>query len=356
MSEQQGIHRNSAGYLHVLIDAAHALSLALEDKDVINVILEQTKKALKARATLVRLLSADGNELLLGGALGLSERYLQKGVIRLAESEVDQRALAGEQVVIPDVTRYRGFQYPEEAEREGLKGMIVVPLRVRERAMGVLRVYVDDASCLSPADILLVDALADLGALTLEKVRLMQSLCAIGKALNSSLELDEMLQRLLAAVVSEMALKAASIRLLDKEGKHLRLVAAHGLSKQYLSKGEILVDKSPVDQKVLGSGEAVVLYDVLSEPGFQYPEEALREGIRSALVVPLHLKDRTLGLMRVYSARPRHFTEVGIHFLSSVAHMVALAIEKAQLYATLQERYEDLRVDLTELYRFLALG
>lgn len=355
MSEQAST-RDSAQYLRVLIDAAHALSLALEDKDVINVILEQVKGALGARATLIRLLNPDGTELLLGGALGLSDSYLQKGIVRLAESEVDQRALKGEQVVIPDVTTHPGFQYREEAAREGLKGLVVVPLMVRERAMGVLRVYVDDTSRLSPADILLVDALADLGALTLEKVRLMQSLCAIGKALNSSLDLNEMLQRLLEAVVNEMALKAASIRLLDKEGKRLHLAAAHGLSERYLSKGEVLVERSPVDKQVLQTGEAVVLYDVTTEPGFQYPDEARAEGIRSVLVVPLKLKDRTLGVMRVYSARPRHFTEVGINFLSSVAHMVALAIEKAQLYAALQEKYEDLKVDLTELYRFLALG
>ena len=355
MSEQAST-RDSAQYLRVLIDTAHALSLALEDKDVINVILEHAKQALNARAALVRLLSPDGTELLLGGALGLSESYLKKGIVRLAESEVDQRALNGEQVVIPDVTTYPGFQYPEEAAREGLRGLIVVPLMVRERAMGVLRVYVDDTSRLSPADVLLVDALADLGALTLEKVRLMQSLCAIGKALNSSLELEEMLHQLLEAEVQEMALKAASSRLLDEEGKRLRLVAAHGLSERYLSKGDVLVDKSPVDKQVLQTGEAVVLYDVTTEPGFQYPDEARAEGIRSVLVVPLRLKDRTLGVMRVYSARPRHFTEVGINFLSSVAHMVALAIEKAQLYAALRAKYEDLKVDLTELYKFLALG
>jgi GAF domain-containing protein len=73
-------------------------------------------------------------------------------------------------------------------------------------------------------------------------------------------------------------------------------------------------------------------------------------------VVPLSLKDRTLGVMRVYSARPRHFGHVAIRFLSSVAGLVALAIENAELYATLQARYEDLKLDLAEWYRFLALG
>ncbi len=350
-----GETRDATFYLQVMCDIAHALSASLEESDVINVLLERAVSTLNARAALIRLLSPDGNELLPVGSVGLSEAYLQKGVVRLSESSVDQRVIRGERVIIPDVTRDPGFQYPQAAAAEGLRGMIAVPLMVRERVMGVLRVYVDDTSRLSEADILLIDALGDLGALALEKVRLHQSLYRIAQALNSSLELQPMLQRVLEATVQEMALKAASIRLLDPERKVLRLVAAYGLSETYLSKGEVHVDKSPVDQRAL-QGEPVVLFDVMAEPGFEYPEEARAEGIRSVLVVPLRLQDRTLGVLRVYSARPRHFSQVGIHFLTAVADLVALAIEKAQLYNALRERYEDLKVDLTELYRFLALG
>jgi GAF domain-containing protein len=60
--------------------------------------------------------------------------------------------------------------------------------------------------------------------------------------------------------------------------------------------------------------------------------------------------------MRVYSARPRHFSNVGITFLTSVAGLVALAIERAELHAVLREQYEDLKLDVAEWHRFLALG
>ncbi|MGQ9668016.1 MAG: GAF domain-containing protein, partial [Anaerolineae bacterium] len=74
------------------------------------------------------------------------------------------------------------------------------------------------------------------------------------------------------------------------------------------------------------------------------------------LVVPLVIKDRPLGVMRAYSARPRHFGPMAVNFLRSVAGLVALAIENAQLYASLRARYEDLKIDLADWYRFLALG
>jgi GAF domain-containing protein len=350
-----GNMRDTTACLNVMRETAHRLSSALQESDIIQALLSQVVSGLEARGAMLRLLSPDGDELLPVGALGLSETYLEKGPVQVAESQVDRRVLEGEIVIIPDVTQEPGFQYPSAAASEGLRGMVAVPLSVRDHVIGILRVYVDEVTALHPEDLALLGILADLGALALEKTRLHQSLYHIAEALNASLELQPMLRQVLEAAVKEMGLKAASIRLLDPRRRILRLVVAHGLSEAYLAKGEIHVDKSRVDQHVL-QGEVVVLYDVERESGFEYPEEAAREGIRSVLVVPLRLKDRTLGVMRVYSARPRHFGHVAISFLSSVADLVALAIENAELYATLQARYEDLKLDLAEWYRFLALG
>jgi GAF domain-containing protein len=348
-------HRNTQSCLQTLQKTAHTLSEALQEQEVIQALLTQVILALDARAALLRLLSPGGHELHQAGAVGLSDTYLEKGPILLAESQIDQRVLAGEVVLVDDVTSESGFQYPAEAASEGLRGMVAVPLSVRDRVIGVLRVYVERAADLDAEDTRLLSILADLGALALEKVRLHQSLYHIAQALSSSLELKPMLQEVLEGTVKEMGLKAASIRLLDPKHEVLQKIAAYGLSEAYLTKGIIHLDKSPVDQQVL-KGEIVVLYDIEQEVGFEYPQEAVEEGIRSVLVVPLKLKDQPLGVMRVYSAQPRHFGEVAIEFLGAVADLVAVAIENAGLYATLKARYEDLKIDLAEWHRFLALG
>lgn len=347
--------RNTQSCLKTLQETAQALSGALQEQEVIQALLTQVILALGGRAALLRLLSPRGDELRSAGAVGLSDTYLKKGPILLTESQVDQRVLNGEVVLIDDVTSASGFQYPAEAASEGLRGMVAVPLSVRDRVTGVLRVYVDQVADLQAEDTQFLKILADLGALALEKVRLHQSLYHIAQALSSSLDLKPMLQQVLEATVKEIGLKAASIRLLDPKREVLQKVASYGLSEAYLTKGEIHLNKSPADQRVL-QGEIVVLYDIEQEAGFEYPQEAAREGIRSVLVVPLKLKDRSLGVMRVYSAQPRHFGEVAIKFLSAVADLVALAVENAGLYTALQGRYEDLKVDLAEWHRFLALG
>jgi GAF domain-containing protein len=341
--------------LQMLRQAAQAMNSVLREPDVIDALLDQAVGISGARAAVVRLLSPDGDELLQAGARGLSDAYLAKGPVRVADSGMDERILSGEIVVIPDVTRDKSVQYPEAAATEGLKGMLATPVRVRSQVIGVLRVYVGDTEQLSPEDIVALGILADLGAVALEKARLHQSLYRIAEALSASLELTPVLQQVLEVTVKEMWLKAASIRLLDSKGQILHLAAAYGLSDAYLAKGMVHLAKSPVDQRVF-EGRAVVLYDLEQESAFEYPAEAAREGIRSVLAVPLRLKDRTLGVMRVYSARPRHFGPLAINFLISAADLVALAIENARLYAALQARYEDLRLDVAEWRRFLALG
>lgn len=347
--------RDTQAYLRALQETAHTFSSALQEPEVIQALLTQIGAVLPAHGTIVYLLSPGGDELISAGTWGLSEASLQKRPIRVSASRIDQRVLAGEVVVIADVSREPDFPYPKVVANASLRGLVAVPLSVRGRAVGVLHVYVDDVDVLCPEDLLLLDTLADLGALALEKVHLHQSLYRIAEVLNASLELQPMLQHVLEATVKQLGLKAASIRLLDPKRQLLLLTAAYGLSEAYLAKGEVRVAKSPIDQRVL-RGEVVVLHDAEREPGFQYPAEVAQEGIRSVLAVPLTLKERTLGVVRVYSAQPRDFGPVAQSFLTSVAGLVALAIENAELFAALRARYEDLKLDVAEWHRFLALG
>ncbi len=341
--------------LLVVNEITHKLSGILDESEAVQLFLSEIISELDADGALLRMLNPAGDTLTLLGAAGLSEAYLKKGNVKLVESEVDQRVMKGEVVVVQDVTSEPGFQYPEEAGKEGLRGMVVVPLTVRNRQVGVLRVYITDVNILSQVKITLLCILADMGALTIEKIRLHQSLYRIAKALNSTLNLEELLNKVLEATVVELGLKAASIRLFDPRRQVLRLVAAFGLSEAYLEKGDVHVDKSPIDKRVM-QGETVVLYEVATEPGFEYPKAAVREGIRSVLVVPLLLRERAIGVIRVYSSQPRSFGKVAITFLTSVAGLVALSIENAELYSALNKQYEDLKLDLAEWYRFLALG
>lgn len=342
------------GYLVTLQKTAHALSSVLQEEEIIALLLEQIATALSIPKALALLLGPEKDQLLVAGSRRLGEDYLEKVARGSSASLINRRVLSGEMVRVAAIEREPEFVFPAAAA-EGLKGLLAVPMTVRDHVIGILHLYGEAAGTLQPEEMVMLQAVTDMGALALEKVRLRRSLYRVAEAVSSSQDLEPMLQRVLEAAVEEMWLKAGTIRLLEPEGNFLRLVASYGLSRSYCLKGEVRLRKSAVDERVL-KGEAVVLHDIQREPGFEYPREAAEEGILSVLAVPLIQKNKNIGVIHVYSTRPRHFGPVAVAFLKSIANLIGLAILSAELYAALKARKKDLELDLADWYRFLALG
>ncbi len=166
-----------------------------------------------------------------------------------------------------------------------------------------------------------------------------RSLYEVAKVINSSLDPASVLHKIARQVTEAMELKAASIRLLDKEGKRLLLGSSYGLSKGYIRKGAVELTRSGLDQEAL-SGKNVSIEDACSDPRFQYPEKAREEGIASVIVVPLMVDGKSIGVLRAYSGTCREFTPDEVEFLTIIANLSAIAIENARLHQKLKLDYE----------------
>jgi GAF domain-containing protein len=156
---------------------------------------------------------------------------------------------------------------------------------------------------------------------------------------SSSLELDNVLESIVKSITEAMQVKGCGIRLLDARTGQLKISAVYGLSSNYLAKGPVDVDHSPIDNEAL-CGKPVIIQDVKTDTRFQYKEAAEREGIVSVLCVPLEVRGEAIGVMRVYSGESDTFREDDIQFLSVLASLAALAIENANLYESLKRSYD----------------
>ncbi len=163
-----------------------------------------------------------------------------------------------------------------------------------------------------------------------------QSLYDTARAVTSTLNFTEVLNTIARQATQSMKAKACSIRLIDEEKRQLRVGAAYGLSQEYLAKGPVDLEKSLVDRGAL-RGKAVSVLDVAKDPGFQYPEEAVKEGIRSVLCVPLSVREKPIGVLRLYTADIHRFTDEEIEFLTTLASQAAVAIENARTYQRLED-------------------
>jgi len=157
------------------------------------------------------------------------------------------------------------------------------------------------------------------------------------QTINSTLDLPEVLDRLVRATAEAMGVSGASIGLLDLTGTRVEVEAAYGLSDAYLDKGPVLLKEGFVHTQVLSTGRPVIIQEEADRAKLQYPAAMEAENIRSALYVRLQARNRTLGVVRAYSRRPRYFDEDAARFLSTMAAQGAIAIENAMAYQVLKK-------------------
>jgi signal transduction protein with GAF and PtsI domain len=162
------------------------------------------------------------------------------------------------------------------------------------------------------------------------------------------LNLKKVLDLIVQGVVKIMKVKGSSLSLLDKNREKLRIFAFSGLSRDYVDKGPLEVSRS-IGETIL-AGKHVWIEDACKDPRVQYPKEAMREGIASILSVPLVVRNKVIGALRVYTAERRVFSDEEVRFLYGFAEQVAYAIENAKSYEDVKDEYEALRDDLWDYF------
>jgi signal transduction protein with GAF and PtsI domain len=171
----------------------------------------------------------------------------------------------------------------------------------------------------------------------------------VSKAVNSSLNITEVLKLITENTVAALNVKACRIFLWDKDRQILETRASHGLSESYLKKGPVAAGKS-----MSGSlqGKSVHIYDVSNDPEIQYPEEAQKEGIASILSVPVSVKEQIIGVLRIYTSEPRQFSDYEMEFIYGLADMGGIAIDNARMYFHLKSDHERLVEEVHKWFEF----
>jgi signal transduction protein with GAF and PtsI domain len=160
----------------------------------------------------------------------------------------------------------------------------------------------------------------------------------ITRAMNSSLELQEVLRQIVKSTCETTGSKGCTLMLLDKRGGQLEVESSYGLSDQYVRKGPLSADKSIVDTL---KGRPVIIEDAASDPRVQYPLEARQERIASIVSLPIILRESVIGVLRLYTAVPCRFAQDDIDFLSAIAMQSGLAIGNAKMYEHVKKDFKN---------------
>src|SRR3989339_722872 len=119
----------------------------------------------------IRLLDETKKTLELVSAFGLSKKSLQKGPVS-AQKSIAQAMKNGKPVIILNAATDRRVQYRDMNQEEGIVTILAVPIKTREKVIGVLRLYTKAVRHFTAEEIKLVTALAYLGGLAIQNASL----------------------------------------------------------------------------------------------------------------------------------------------------------------------------------------
>jgi putative nucleotidyltransferase with HDIG domain len=168
----------------------------------------------------------------------------------------------------------------------------------------------------------------------------MERLMEINITLNSTLELDQVLDLIIANAVEMLECEAGSILLYNKEKGCLNFSASTSAKSSTLS--EILI---PLTDSLAGAiftkNAPLIVNDVTGDVRHNSSVAAqINFRTRSLLGVPMRIQHRVTGVLEALNKRQGGFGEEDVKILTAIASQAAVAIENAQLVKALQESYE----------------
>jgi sigma-B regulation protein RsbU (phosphoserine phosphatase) len=251
--------------------------------------------------------------------------------IRVGEGIVGAAAQLREPVFVPDVAqdpRYIAL-FP------GVVAELAIPLRHRDRLVGVLNVEGPDAEAFTLDSRNALRVLASHLAVAIDNATLyrearwyaglLATLYEIGKETASILDLDELLHRLAEIVKRVIDYEMFGILLLDEPSGELVMRKAVRFG-DYGEKTRLEVGRG-LCGAAAESKQPVLVGDVREDPRYV----PLIPETRSELVIPLVHKDRLIGVFDLESSVLNRFNEEHVKVLTPLASQVAVAIENARL-------------------------
>ena len=160
---------------------------------------------------------------------------------------------------------------------------------------------------------------------------------AVTKAIAQSDDLDIMSNHLTQLLVAALNIKGCAIFVLNPDNQELELFASFGLSAKYLIKGPLSAPRSMAETS---DEKPVIIPDVTRDKRIQYPEEAVKEGIKAILAIPIVFLGEVIGSLRLYHHEIWDISDQDLDSLHLLAENIGLAMTYTRLLNAIQSIVE----------------
>ena len=335
--------------LSILNSVSETVNQSIDLDEILNKCLDKMIEMIGVRSAGIYLANEKDNGLVFVAHRGFSKSFLQKMKrLKTGEGVTGRVALSGEPMFIED---YPGC--PEAlspAIEEGLKSLVVIPLKFRGKVYGTLNIARKEFSKITPFEENLFNSIGQIIGGAMERVSLytenvkrleeQRTLYAISQEIACRLELKVILQKIIESAVELLRAESGDISLWNHQKQTYTIAIVHRLPESLLGK-EISPSSSGVIGEVLKK-KAPALYSDYDHHPDRW-EELAPYHFKEVVGVPLVVRDMVIGAMSVGTSDPdKHFQQSEIDLLFNFANQAAIAIGNARLYEDSLSRIKQL--------------
>jgi len=360
--------------LSVLYEVSQAAS-SLHLDETLRLVAEKTARALRADRCALFLLDEERGELVLR-AVDNPDRPAEALGLRLpleARPHVAEAITTRRPVDIPDVSAdpsKKGFW--SLARELDIKACLAVPIMVKEKVIGAIGLdRVGDQPPFSADEVSLCQIIANQTAVAIENARLYEkvtermreatALYKVSNQLMRTLNLDQVLEKVLDILQKFFGYLDCAILLVDEEAGELEVKAARGYPQEAVGKARLKIGQEGIIGWVAAHKTLLNVPDVTQDSRYVGRKET-----RSEMAVPMIAGDKIIGVLDVQRPEVNAFNDDDLRVLSSVAAQAAIAIERARLYSVERRRVQESStllaiaqalsstLDLTEVLKLVA--
>ncbi|HEX6797882.1 MAG TPA: adenylate/guanylate cyclase domain-containing protein [Ktedonobacterales bacterium] len=183
-------------------------------------------------------------------------------------------------------------------------------------------------------------AQTNIAALQRERERL-SSLYSIAQELNSALDSDDLLSRVLAELIGVVRAERGALMLWDEAADGLRFVAARA-EQGPLREGDVNISRGIVE-RVWQTQEPLLSLDAQGDDRLHQQASVVQYGIRSVMCAPLRVRGKGVGIVYVDSRNQSAlFDATALDLLAAFCNQAAIAIDNARLFADLRRHIREI--------------
>lgn len=331
----------------------------------INLFASCTAKNDKLLDRLMKLIIAKlkveaGSLLLLNSYTGLLEFKVAKGSkseaakkykFALGEGIAGYVAQTGQSLLVANASKSRIFQRSASKDiNYPVRNVLCVPLKINRKVIGVIELLnkmhkkkftkedLEHLKSIAVQVCLLVHN-SRLVEESERKIKVHSNLTAVSAMLNSTLDLVDLLNKIMQTAAKLLCAETSAVVLLDREKQDLYFKSIKAKGNKNIANTLKIKASEIIADRVLMNGQSLLVSDFSSDLRFKSgAKEKTNFQIKSVIAAPLRLKNKIIGVVEVINkSNGKTFSPYDLELLEALAEQSAVAIDNAFVHKEFQE-------------------